>query len=63
MQFGFSSGGLEMIFGYIFPGLEGGREGPLFPSILRAGRGPMAAENKVRQSTQEREKRGPAFSE
>ena len=40
VQFGFSSGGLGMRFGKIFPGLGRRGEGPLLPSVPSSGRGP-----------------------
>ena len=50
MQFGFSSGGLGMILGKIFPGLGWGRRRRSAIPVPNASRGSLAVENKVRCS-------------
>ena len=50
VQFGFSSGGLGMILGKIFPGLGWGRRRRSAIPVPNASRGSLAVENKVRCS-------------
>lgn len=47
MPFGVSSGGLGVTFGKISPGIRGGEEGLLLPSVPSGGRDPKTAGNEA----------------
>lgn len=47
VPFGVSSGGLGMTFGKSFPGIGGGEEGLILPSVPSGGRNPKTTESEV----------------